>query len=94
MASIDINSSCSRVDFVKALASQLKLQVAQAPHSIPADDAQRKLESKIDAVDQAVQSGDPQKAELAYFELQNAVSASQNVASHTSAVSKSVDIYV
>lgn len=82
------------MDFVKALASQLKLQVAQTPHSIPADDAQRKLESKIDAVDQAVQSGDPQKAELAYFELQNAVSASQNVASHTSAISKSVDIYV
>ena len=70
MAAIDINSPCSRVDFVTALASQLKLQVAQQPHSIPADDAQRKLQSKLDAVDQAVKSGDPQKAEQALFDLQ------------------------
>jgi hypothetical protein len=62
MSAIDINSPCSRVDFVKALASQLKVQVAQAPHSIPADDAQRKLQSKLDAVDQAVKSGNPSSA--------------------------------
>jgi LPS O-antigen subunit length determinant protein (WzzB/FepE family) len=93
MAAIDINSSCSRVDFVKSLASQLKLQVTQASHSIPADDAQRKLQSKLDAVDQAVKGGDPQKAEQALSELQNAVSSSQNGVSHSSAGSKSVDVY-
>ncbi len=94
MAAIDINSPCSRVDFVKALASQLKLQVAQAPHSIPADDAQRKLQSKLDQVDQAVKSGDPQKAEQALFNLQGAVSASlTTVASPPAASSKSVDAY-
>jgi len=93
MATIDINSSCSRVDFVNALAGQLKLQLAQAPHSIPADDAQRKLQSKLDAVDQAVKSGDPQKAEQAFFELQNAVSASQSLVSRSSTNPKSVDAY-
>jgi len=94
MAAIDINSPCSRVDFVTALASQLKLQVAQQPHSIPADDAQRKLQSKLDAVDQAVKSGDPQKAEQALFDLQGAVSASlDNVVSQSTASSKSVDAY-
>jgi len=82
------------VDFVTALASQLKLQVAQQPHSIPADDAQRKLQSKLDAVDQAVKSGDPQKAEQALFDLQGAVSASlDNVVSQSTASSKSVDAY-
>jgi hypothetical protein len=94
MSAIDINSPCSRVDFVKALASQLKVQVAQAPHSIPADDAQRKLQSKLDAVDQAVKSGDPQKAEQALSELQSVVSSSQNTgSSQTTTSSKGVDAY-
>jgi len=75
---IDINSSCSRVDFVQALASQLKLQAVQMTSAIPPTDAHRKLQSKLDAVDQAVKSGDPQKAEQALFEAQSAVREAQN----------------
>lgn len=69
---IEINSDCSRVDFVSMLASQIKLQLAQGPHSIPADENQRRLQAKIDAVDEAVKSGNPQKAELALASAQYA----------------------
>jgi hypothetical protein len=93
MAQVDINSSCVRVDFVNALASQLKLQVAQTPSSTPPDEAYRKLKEMLDAVDQAVKSGDPQKAELALFEAQSAVKESQNGAGTSSDKPKSVDAY-
>jgi hypothetical protein len=93
MSQIDISSSCARVDIVNALASQLKLQVAQTSSSMPPDEAYFKLKAKLDAVDQAVKSGDPQKAELALFEAQSAVKEALNGSSASSDTSKSVDAY-
>jgi hypothetical protein len=93
MSQIDINSSCARVDIVNALASQLKLQVAQTSSSMPPDEAYLKLKSKLDAVDQAVKSGDPQKAELALFEAQSAVKDLQTQTPNAASPQHGVDIY-
>jgi len=51
------------------------------------------VQSKLDAVDQAVKSGDPQKAELALFEAQTAVKESQITTGATPESSKGVDAY-
>jgi hypothetical protein len=93
MAKIDINSNIVRVDFVEALASQLKLQMAQVSPASTSIDVYRKVQSKLDAVDQAVKSGDPQKAELALFEAQTAVKESQITTGATPESSKGVDAY-
>lgn len=93
MAQFDINSSCVRVDFVNALASQLKLQVAQTSSSLPPDEAYRQLKEKLDAVDQAVKSGDPQKAELALFEAQSAAKDLQTQTPSASSARGGMDVY-
>jgi len=61
----DLNSNCSRVDAVKASANQLKMQLAQAPHSVPEDDGYRKAQDQLQALDAQIRNGDAQKAETA-----------------------------
>ena len=90
---IDINSNCARVDFVKALASQLKVQAAQPSHGSKPDEGYQKLKMKLEAVDQAVKSGDPQKAEQALSAAESAAKDMRNVAGTSPDKSKSVDIY-
>jgi hypothetical protein len=88
---IEINSNSSRVDYVQTLANQLKLQMAQTPHSIPPDERYRRILAKLDSVADAVKSGDPQKAELALASAQDAVSEIQALTGTLPAGPESVD---
>lgn len=71
---IDVNSNCSRVDAVKAMAAQLRMQAAQAPHTVPADDNYRQVQTKLASLDTEVKNGDARKAEAALSTAKNAVS--------------------
>ena len=71
---IAINSNCSRVDAVKASAEQIKLEISKAPSFQSGGSQQlRAVERDVQSVDDAVRSGDAQKAELALSDLQSAV---------------------
>jgi hypothetical protein len=67
---MDINSNCSRVDAVKAAASQIKLQWG-ASQPAPADaaksgnDSSGKVKSDLTALDSQIKTGDAKKAEQA-----------------------------
>jgi hypothetical protein len=73
MAMIENNNERIRLDFVRLLGGQLKLHVAQTLSSFPPSDDYFKLQATLDALDQAVKSGDPQKAEQALFSAQSAL---------------------
>jgi hypothetical protein len=73
---IAVNSNCSRIDAVKAVANQLKMQLAQAPDKLPESASHRRAQSQIQALDQEIRKGDAQKAETA---LSTAASAVQQV---------------
>jgi hypothetical protein len=70
---IENNNEGIRLDFVRLLGGQLKLHVAQSLSSFPPSDDYFKLQATLAALDQAVQSGDPQKAEHALFSAQSAL---------------------
>ncbi len=74
---IDINSNCSRVDAVKSMASQLKMQAAQLPHRTTTDDGYRKVQDKLTSVDTAVKKGDARQAENALSSARSALSQVQ-----------------
>jgi hypothetical protein len=67
---IDPNSNCSRVDAVKAAATQIKLQTP-APSASPTaraadpNDAARKVQGDLQTLDGDIKSNDAKKAELA-----------------------------
>jgi len=82
---IDVNSNCSRVDAVKALATQLKLQYAAPPATAPADSPAHKVQSDLLAVDQQVKADDAKKAELALAVAKNDVTAAQTAKSRAGA---------
>jgi hypothetical protein len=62
---IDVNSNCSRVDSVKAMAAQLRMQAVQLPHTVPESPAYRKVQGQLDALDTEVKKGDARQAETA-----------------------------
>ena len=81
---IDANSNCSRVDSVKALASQLRLQAA--PKSSPVagtgqtsgdSPSPQKISSDFQNVDAAVKADDAKKAELALATVKKDLTAAQ-----------------
>lgn len=74
---IDINSNCSRVDAVKAMASQLKMQAGQVPHTDPADDRYRQVQGKLATLDTDIKKGDAKKAEAALSSAKNALKQAQ-----------------
>jgi hypothetical protein len=94
---IAVNSNCSRVDAVKASATQLKLQVDQAPKSAdaPASDSYRKAQSQIQSLDTAVKQGDAQKAETALATAKSAVQQfqTQTQGQNTSKFPGRLDVY-
>lgn len=77
---IEINSNCSRVDAVKASATQLKMQVDQVPHRVPMSDPLRKAQAEIQSLDTQVKNGDARKAEAALSTAQSAVKMLQTQA--------------
>ena len=96
---IDANSNCSRVDSVKALASQLKLQ--SAPKFTPADlssnaaatssaPAPQKIKSDFENVEAAVKANDAKKAEQALAVVRNDLAAAQ-VSKNSNSESKAND---
>ena len=89
---IDINSNCSRVDAVKAMASQLKMQVAQAPHTTPPDKNVQKAQSQLDSLDIEVKKGDAQKAEIALSTARSAVTELQTQRPKSSSA-RGLDVY-
>jgi hypothetical protein len=62
---IDVNSNCSRVDAVKALANQLQTQFAPPPSPTGTDSQTRKIKSDFQALDADVKADDAKKAEAA-----------------------------
>ena len=90
---IDVNSNCSRVDAVKASANQLKMQVDQAPHAMPADGNYRKAQSEVQAVDQQVKSGDAKRAETALSSAKAAVNELQAQKPAAPKFQRGVDVY-
>lgn len=75
---IDANSNCSRVDAVKAQATQLKLQTAATdsaataapkgagrPATFSSADAARKVKTDLQTLDTQIKADNAQKAELA-----------------------------
>ncbi len=70
---IENNNESIRLDFVRLLGGQLKRHVAQSLSSFPPSDDYFKLQATLNALDQALESGDPQKAERALFSAQNAL---------------------
>jgi hypothetical protein len=68
------------------MASQLKMQAAQLPHSHPADDNYRKVQSKLDSVDTAVKKNDARQAENALSTAKGALNQvqTQSAATHGS----------
>ena len=90
---IDVNSNCSRVDAVKAAATQLKLQSgavaaggganAVSPGGRPANpasaDAARKVKSDLQSLDTQIKADDAQKAELALAMTKKDVAAAKTV---------------
>jgi hypothetical protein len=80
---IDANSNCSRVDAVKALAGQLKLQSAPKlasgdPGSASGADGSQKIKSDFQDVEEAVRANDAKKAEQALAVVRNDLAAAQN----------------
>jgi hypothetical protein len=87
---IDVNSNCSRVDAVKAAATQLKLQSSasslSSSSSTPTDgrppapssaDAARKVKSDLQTLDTQIKADDAQKAELALAVTKKDVAAAK-----------------
>jgi len=62
---IDCNSNCSRVDAVKALATQLELQSNGKRPAERADGRSEKVKSDLQALDEQIKTGDAKKAEAA-----------------------------
>lgn len=63
---IAVNSNCSRVDAVKAQATQLKLQSAGDPATTSADTpGARKVKADLQNLDSQIKTNDAQKAEQA-----------------------------
>ena len=87
---ISPSSNCSRVDAVKAAATLLKLQsnVAGSSTTAPSSqgsDADRKVQSDLQALDGVIRSGDAQKAELALATAKKDVDAAETDAPQKSA---------
>jgi hypothetical protein len=78
---IDISSNCSRVDAVKATATQLKMQAALLAQAIPPNRAQRNVQVKLDTLDDEVKKGNAEQAEIALLEAQTALNEAQNTPS-------------
>ena len=76
---IELNSNCSRVDAVKAMAAQLRMQAAQLPHQQPADAAYRKAQGQLDTLDTQVKKGDARQAETALSSAKNFLSQVQTL---------------
>ena len=62
---IDLNSNCSRVDTVKAMANQMKIQSAAPRGTDPSDATSRKVRNDLQALDEHIKAGDAKKAEAA-----------------------------
>ena len=62
---IDCNSNCSRVDAVKAMANQLKIQASPARSAETTGPSSSKLKADLLALDQQIKTGDAKKAEAA-----------------------------
>lgn len=102
---IDVNSNCSRVDAVKAAATQLKLQstatssaTKAAGHSpAPAGaDATRKVQSDLQNLDTQVKADNAQKAELALAVTKKDAAAAQttgNPQSDGTQIFRGLDVY-
>jgi hypothetical protein len=86
-------SNCSRVDAVKALASQLKMQLAQAPQSIPASESYRKAQGRLEALEKEIRTGDAQKAETALSNATIAVEQLQSQATTPAESGSGLDTY-
>jgi hypothetical protein len=81
---IDVNSNCSRVDAVKAMATQLKLQSppktdAAAAPSEPARENPKpqKIKSDFQGVEEAVKANDAKRAEQALAVVKNDLASAQ-----------------
>jgi hypothetical protein len=90
---IDVNSNCSRVDAVKSVANQLKMQLAQAPKSAAESDSYRKAQSQLQALDQDVKSNNAQKAETALSTATSAVQTLRTQDSSSSQTQNGLDVY-
>ena len=90
---IDANSNCSRVDAVKASANQLKMQVDQAPHTLPPDENYRKARSQIQSLDQQIKSDDAKKAETALSTAKAAVTQLQTQKPASTQFTRGLDAY-
>jgi hypothetical protein len=90
---IDVNSNCSRVDAVKSMASQLKMQAAQLPHSNPADDNYHKVQAKLETVDTAVKKNDARQAENALSTAKSALNQVQTQSSATPGSGGLLNVY-
>jgi len=81
---IDANSNCSRVDSVKALASQLRLQAAPKSSAVPGtgqtpggSPSPQKINGDFQNVDAAVKADNAKKAELALAVVKKDLAAAQ-----------------
>jgi hypothetical protein len=71
---IDATSNCTRIDAVKALMNQLKLQTVQAPTPEKGSSTQAAaVTDELRTLDSSIKTGDPQKAEIALFHLRNTI---------------------
>ena len=90
---IDVNSNCSRVDAVKAMAGLLRMQAPPSAQTQRSDSQQRKVQSKLSELDEAVKRGDAQKAETILAAAQNAVKELQTQPSGSDRVFRGLDVY-
>ena len=98
---IDVNSNCSRVDAVKALANQLQTQFAPPPSPTSTDTQTRKIKSDFQALDAEVKADDAKKAETALAVTRKDIATAQtepkpdvkNLAAAGSPPFRGLDVY-
>ncbi len=73
---INCNSNCSRVDSVKALANQLKMQAVTTDKIDDRADSSKRLKGNLQDLDTQIKSGDAKKAETALAAVKREISAS------------------
>ena len=93
MVMIAVNSNCSRVDAAKAAEERLKMQLAQAPQSVPESGSYRKAQSQLQALDQDIKTGDAQKAETALSSATNAVNQLDSQNNSSTGSQRGLDVY-
>ena len=92
---IDANSNCSRVDAVKAAATQIKLQTpgASAHPAAGANDTARKVQGDLQALDGDIKSNDAKKADLALAVTKKDIAAATSQPATFRQNSRGMDAY-